>query len=339
MKKLLVFFMVLFGISLGAMAAEEGELIDSKGGNGPCVLVPDDFNSDEPYAIYFKTAESVPTTECVSYFDKVGQELIKLADGGNIAYFVVVASADTQGDSKGYPNDVLSGNRYNYAVSDIIPQNSIIRDEGWLAGSVTGRMFEKNKIKNPKYRSVYIYPVWARFECDESLVSGINDNIAKLEKAKKDYPKQANEIDKILANYNSAHLLCDEAGKKLGATDSEALAEYLNGAFSLASNLKINIGITEITINSTDIDTHYYNLSRMRDSLKLSVWRDENGNFNTARLISDSVAGVVLGTVGGIVTSKLVKKNQLKKGFEDLYCAIGGQTVAEYGDDFTVGMR
>jgi len=337
MKKLLVFFMVLFGISLGAMAGYEGELIDPKGRDGDCILRPDDFNSEMPYAIYFKTGEATPTAECVSYFQKVKQELAELADGGNIAYFVVVGSADKQGDANGYPNDALSGRRVDYFVNNILPSGADWRS--WAAGSSDDRVNFPYNTATPIERSVYIYPVWARFECDESLVSGINDNIAKLKKAKEEYPKQATEIDKILGNYNKALDLCDEVGKKLGATDSEALTNYLKDAIVLINKSNLNIGITDVTINSTDIDTHYYNLSRMRDSLRLSVWRDENGNFNTARLVSDSIAGVVLGTVGGIVTSKLVKKNQLKKGFEDLYCAIGGQTVAEYGDDFTVGMR
>ncbi len=72
---------------------------------------------------------------------------------------------------------------------------------------------------------------------------------------------------------------------------------------------------------------------------KLSVWRDADGNFNTARLASDSIAGVVLGTAGGVITSKIVKKNQIKNGFEDLKCTIGGQVVATYGDEFTVGVK
>ncbi len=72
---------------------------------------------------------------------------------------------------------------------------------------------------------------------------------------------------------------------------------------------------------------------------KLSVWKDENGNFNTARLASDSIAGVVLGTVGGIVTSKIIKKNQIKNGFDDLKCTINGQDVATYGDEFRVGIN
>ena len=70
-----------------------------------------------------------------------------------------------------------------------------------------------------------------------------------------------------------------------------------------------------------------------------NVWKDSEGNFNTARLASDSIAGVVLGTVGGVVTSKIIKKNQLKKGFEDLKCVIAGQDVASYGDEFRVGMN
>ncbi len=70
-----------------------------------------------------------------------------------------------------------------------------------------------------------------------------------------------------------------------------------------------------------------------------SVWKDKEGNFNTARLVSDSIAGVVLGTAGGLITSNIVKKNQLKKGFEDIKCTIGGQEVAGYGDEIKVGVK
>lgn len=72
---------------------------------------------------------------------------------------------------------------------------------------------------------------------------------------------------------------------------------------------------------------------------KSSVWKKDDGSFNTARLASDSIAGVVLGTTGGIITSNVIKKNQIKKGFEDLKCTIGGQSVATYGDEFSVGVK
>ena len=68
-----------------------------------------------------------------------------------------------------------------------------------------------------------------------------------------------------------------------------------------------------------------------------SVWRTTDGSFNNARLASDLTAGVVLGTVGGVVSANIIKKNQLKKGYEVLHCTIGGQTIADFGDEFNIG--
>ncbi|MBQ2017119.1 MAG: hypothetical protein II208_01155, partial [Alphaproteobacteria bacterium] len=87
------------------------------------------------------------------------------------------------------------------------------------------------------------------------------------------------------------------------------------------------------------INDAHASLKSMVDSFKVSVWKDEEGKFNTARLASDAIAGVVLGTVGGVVTSSVVKKNQVENGFEDLKCTIGGQVVAEWGDEFRVGIQ
>ena len=70
-----------------------------------------------------------------------------------------------------------------------------------------------------------------------------------------------------------------------------------------------------------------------------NVWKNAEGKFNTARLASDATAGVVLGTVGGIVSAKIIKKKQLEKGYDALNCTVGGQKVADYGDEFSVGMR
>ncbi|MBO5696122.1 MAG: hypothetical protein J6S06_01255 [Alphaproteobacteria bacterium] len=70
-----------------------------------------------------------------------------------------------------------------------------------------------------------------------------------------------------------------------------------------------------------------------------NVWRDEDGEFNRARLASDMTAGVVLGTAGGLITSHVMKKKQVENGFEDIQCTIGGQTVAGWGDEFQVGIQ
>ena len=73
-------------------------------------------------------------------------------------------------------------------------------------------------------------------------------------------------------------------------------------------------------------------------SFKTSVWKNKDGGFNTVRLASDGIAGVVLGTAGGLITSNIIKKNQIKSGFEDIQCTISGQVVASFGDDFQVGI-
>ena len=63
------------------------------------------------------------------------------------------------------------------------------------------------------------------------------------------------------------------------------------------------------------------------------------GKFNTVRLASDLTAGVVLGTVGGVVSGVVIKKKQVEKGFEALHCTVGGQTIADWGDTFEVGLQ
>ena len=80
-------------------------------------------------------------------------------------------------------------------------------------------------------------------------------------------------------------------------------------------------------------------LKEMQEGFKVTVWRNEDGTFNTTRLASDSIAAVVLGTTGGLVTSHVVKKNQVNKGFDDIQCTVGGQSVAGWGDEFRVGIQ
>jgi hypothetical protein len=74
-------------------------------------------------------------------------------------------------------------------------------------------------------------------------------------------------------------------------------------------------------------------------SSKRDVWKDAEGKFNTARLASDLTAGIVLGTVGGVVSGVVIKKKQVEKGFEALHCTVGGQKVAGWGDEFMVGLQ
>ena len=97
--------------------------------------------------------------------------------------------------------------------------------------------------------------------------------------------------------------------------------------------------ISEQNASRLKIKRAWTRLNAMSDDFKVSVWRDKQGNFNTARLASDSIAAVVLGTTGALVTSNIVKKNQVSGGFEDISCQVGGQTVAGWGDQFSVGIQ
>ena len=75
---------------------------------------------------------------------------------------------------------------------------------------------------------------------------------------------------------------------------------------------------------------------RQYKNLKVSHWKNAEGNFNYARLASDGIAGAVVGAAGGLITNKVVKKNQTKSGFKKVRCSIGGSHVADWGDDFAV---
>ncbi|MBE6458164.1 MAG: hypothetical protein E7011_05170 [Alphaproteobacteria bacterium] len=80
-------------------------------------------------------------------------------------------------------------------------------------------------------------------------------------------------------------------------------------------------------------------LNAFASGADVSVWKNAEGKFNTVRLASDAAAGVVLGTAGGLISNSIIKKNQIKKGFDDVKCSVGGQIVSDYADEFVVGVQ
>lgn len=128
-----------------------------------------------------------------------------------------------------------------------------------------------------------------------------------------------------------------------------ALRDEINSLTNktVSGNAKSNIKelddlIAEVCkVSATDIENAKLKMEAFFKTAadEASVWKTESGSFNSARLASDLTAGVVLGTVGGIVTGNIIKKNQIKKGYEVLHCTIGGQTVADWGDEFNVGLN
>lgn len=144
------------------------------------------------------------------------------------------------------------------------------------------------------------------------------------------------ELRNKYSNNSEVVRLIDDLIKKCNEGISET--EYNN----LYVNINImitNIQNTTISSSNTKISNAVAKLNKIASDFNTSVWKNAEGEFNTSRLISDSVAGVVLGTAGGLITSSVVKKNQVESGFEDIQCTVGGQVVAGWGDQFRVGIQ
>lgn len=120
---------------------------------------------------------------------------------------------------------------------------------------------------------------------------------------------------------------CIDPNKTINSTGTECV---------LTQEAVISISISS---SKTKISNAVAKLNKIASEFDPSVWKNAEGEFNTSRLISDSVAGVVLGTAGGLITSSVVKKNQVESGFEDIQCTVGGQVVAGWGDQFRVGIQ
>ena len=143
-------------------------------------------------------------------------------------------------------------------------------------------------------------------------------------------------------------------GKKIGSDNGSVYydkciltknTEALVDTYTPNGNTKSNELVAKNAINTEPVrdDNVFTRMSNMVDTHfgndRLGGWRDTDGNFNTMRLASDSIAGMVLGTVGGVITNKIIKKNQIKNGLEILKCTVGGHDVATYGEEFQINFE
>lgn len=348
MKKFFSFFVIMFGVNVTAMAVP----VDYKASDGfLCAKVDRELYADGS----FGTGLQGQNSKIQLFFDKGSSTAIGLHDGceaeyrkiysdlkkvaGDVEELVFIGSADEQNASGHFDNRDLAERRAEYAHQVIGGGFSYMK---YVTGDEDARTWSPT-IDNQMFRAVNVYVVWRLAKCPPEFVNNLGKYEQELTSAISKYPNEKAKLEKALAGVKEAKGIC-KSGKTLVASQVERLLDVY-GLLVIAGNIvpEVHITNTEVGIDilrvESNIDAQYSSIARLRGELGLSEWRDENGNFNTARLLSDSVAGVVLGTVGGIVTSKLVKKNQLKKGFEDLSCTVGGQRVADYGDDFTVGLR
>ncbi|MBO7656164.1 MAG: hypothetical protein J6S80_00345 [Alphaproteobacteria bacterium] len=375
MKKFLVFFVFLFGLACSAMAADWPRDMQEVSFTD-CTRVWKGDGSVE-YAVYFDTDDVNVNAECVSDYNRIKSELER--EASNIGSIEIFGSADCQkrGVNSQY-NVELSKKRAQWAINNIIPDSFKPHCKGgkhtekcqvYAMGESNDSAYSEDDCKNnpnQAARAVYVNVIWRSQTCKDMAadkVESIKKELEKEDLVNWEIAAKLNVDEKVRDIITNATGVIDKMQRICGKSDNTQLnpsqvGQYNNlyGELSgfLVKLLKLNAELPEPVIvgggqlevyvdtyfNLTiDIDKIYARLLKLQESLDVSVWRNAEGKFNTARLASDSIAGVVLGTVGGIVTSKLVKKNQLKKGFEDLSCHVGGQRVADYGDSFRMGLE
>lgn len=180
--------------------------------------------------------------------------------------------------------------------------------------------------QKPKWTPVDGGKTDSSFQC-------LDKELAQLQEWKTTYSSDAEIsalISKIIELCEGENL--DEENFEKWMAELRTLIDRYNAKTETERTLKYKESTTTITTITKNLDGAIAGFGT-------TVWKDKDGEFNTSRLISDSVAGVVLGTAGGLITSSVVKKSQVKSGFEDINCTVGGQVVAGWGDEFNVGIR
>lgn len=191
----------------------------------------------------------------------------------------------------------------------------------------------KNNPNNPcdrQFFEIQKFPIDEKFK-EELNIQSCDDLIQKFENKDGYYIP----LSQRLGNTTIEHLVL-----------TDKICELACGEKPVSDKTQVNINVNyqqnntpgETWPSKADIDSAKSVLDAAFSG-EGSVWKDKEGKFNKARLASDLTAGVVLGTVGGVVSGVVIKKKQIEKGFEALHCTVGGQKVADWGDEFMVGFR
>lgn len=275
----------------------------------------------QPYIISivgFETGKSDFPTECLQEFKDTVKE--NLSD--DIIGATIVGHASRLGDAD--DNAELSERRV-YTVSNIMYEMGVtFTINPRPSGESMSNIYDMSDDNRKNFRSVEVYFHYPQ------MTDNYTDIIFLKEWKEKYAPNNKKcKADELFTEYIS-HLRAGKSDNEFDKNKITKTSKECHGASNDAT------GTQALTILEL-----YRNLSEYHDKFrsKVSVWKNADGNFNTARLASDSIAGVVLGTAGGLITSNIVKKNQIENGFEDIKCTIGGQNVAAWGDQFRIGIH
>jgi hypothetical protein len=147
-----------------------------------------------------------------------------------------------------------------------------------------------------------------------------------LEKCDNKSIKSESEKTKLFSDLNLMIKKC---------ADAEAAAKQQAEADALAQKAR------DDALKASGLRTNIQNANAKVQSLKaVAIDRlsaDAKADYQKKRIISDTVAGVILGTGGGFLANHIIKNNQLSSGFDSISCQIAGQPVADWGDQFRIG--
>lgn len=282
------------------------------------------------YVIYFDHNKSDIPGDCKNAVNTVVAGLA--AEAQNIETVLLFGSTDTTGGAM--HNDKLGQARAN-TVAKLLKENGIATCEYDGEGRVISDRCARisigesldladgiDKFSDDEHRAVFMFVIYKGDVCDAATLNTLN---ALIEKTEGDIKTNLQDAKKTCGAENQ--LLLRSGREQIMSAIKAAVEKYPDLAKFVDTNILIKILVQ--------------NIENSRQSLAsdASVWKTADGKFNVARLASDSIAGVVLGTAGGIITSNVVKKNQVKRGFDDVMCTVGGQSVADWGDEFRVGIR
>ncbi len=313
-----------------AAPVQPTKCFDTKSGyqNGTTGIIAD-------YVIYFNNDESILPTINGQNCETVLKTALKNTFNGatDINSVLVFGSADNTSDYN--RNIKLSKDRANTVtklLSSIGVNTTCGSNSGETCANISiGDAIQRatgNRQSTPQTRAVYVFIIRNDDICDEYTIKTLTF-----------LQKQSYTNSSIKQELTAAQNICDEQGKIIFLSEREKIAQAI---YDAATALTANGQPLPADIpNDIKINILANGLVNIRNAMagNTSVWKTADGKFNVARLASDSIAGVVLGTAGGLITSHVVKKNQISKGFDSVSCAIGGQTVASFDDEFTVGIQ
>lgn len=331
LKRFFLFMALVIGACGGAWGAEDPCVSGSEMSSTGATITDTNGNKITPqYAVHFDTgkAEDVDN-RCTGYWDELFKKIKAKKDAGQIEDVLLLASTDKKGSND--TNLTLSKKRLDFVkrkleeIGITNPQTMFYLGEGAWADDEA----------DYKKRAVYIFFTSTTNGgasvniCTETVMGALTGLQGKLKGWKSDVSDAEQKLQELIdfcegGKTNAGQNDVDDFERKL-----KALLEALPPGLGTLKDFENELKDVKLQLKVARVQAIYAGLSTGG-----SVWKNKEGKFNAYRLMADSTGAVVLGTAGALLSSHLIKKAQVKEGFEDLQCTIGGQLVANWGDEF-----